>query len=56
MDNFTTQPRSTTRELVHGLTALILGLFLLGISSGLGIMKDIVDFVGGVLSIPEYPP
>ena len=55
MDNFTTQPRNNTREFVHGLTALILGLFLLGISSGLGIMKNIVDFVGGVLSIPEYP-
>ena len=51
MDNV----RSTTRELVHGLTALILALFLLGVSSGTGIIKDIVDIWGAVLSIPEYP-
>ncbi|MBQ7578486.1 MAG: rod shape-determining protein MreC [Synergistaceae bacterium] len=51
MDNF----RSTAREWAHGLTALILGLFLLGISSGLGIVKNIVDFWGALLSIPEYP-
>ena len=51
MDN----TRSTTREWVHGLGALILGLFLLGISSGLGVMKNIVDFWGSVLFIPEYP-
>ena len=50
MDN-----RSTAREWVHGLTALILGLFLLGVSSGLGVMKNIVDFWGSVLFIPEYP-
>ncbi|MBQ7154726.1 MAG: rod shape-determining protein MreC [Synergistaceae bacterium] len=54
MDNFT-QPRNTTREWVHGLTALILGLFLLGVSSGLGVMKSIVDIWGSLLSIPEYP-
>ena len=54
MDNFT-QPRNTTREWVHGLTASILGLFLLGVSSGLGIMKNIVDLWGSILSIPEYP-
>ena len=47
--------RNTAREWVHGLTALILGLFLLGISSGLGVMKSIVDLWGGILSIPEYP-
>lgn len=51
MDNF----RSTVREWAHGLTALILGLFLLGISSGLGIMKNIVDFWAALLSVPEYP-
>ena len=50
MDN-----RNTAREWVHGLTALILGLFLLGVSSGLGVMKNIVDFWGSVLFIPEYP-
>ena len=54
MDNFS-QPRSTAREFVHGITALILGLFLLGVSSGLGVMKNIVDFLGSLLSIPEYP-
>lgn len=47
--------RNTAREWVHGLTALILGLFLLGISSGLGVMKSIVDLWGSILSIPEYP-
>lgn len=51
MDN----TRSTTREWVHGLGALILGLFLLGISSGLGVMKNIVDLWGSLLFIPEYP-
>ena len=51
MDN----TRSTTREFVHGLTALILGLFLLGVSSGLGVMKNIVDLWGSILFIPEYP-
>jgi rod shape-determining protein MreC len=56
MDNYTQpQPRSTTREWVHGLTALILGLFLLGVSSGLGVMKSIVDLWGSILSIPEDP-
>lgn len=54
MDNFT-QPRNTTREWVHGLTALILGLFLLGVSSGLGIMKNVVDLWGSLLFVPEYP-
>ena len=51
MDN----TRNTTREWVHGLTALILALFLLGVSSGLGIVKNIVDIWGAVLLIPEYP-
>lgn len=47
--------RSTARELAHGLTALILATFLLGVSSGLGIMKNIVDIWGALLFIPEYP-
>ena len=51
MDN----TRNTTREWVHGLTALILALFLLGVSSGLGIVKNIVDIWGALLFIPEYP-
>ena len=51
MDN----TRSTAREWVHGLTALILGLFLLGISSGFGVIKNIVDIWGAILFIPEYP-
>ena len=51
MDN----TRSTAREWVHGLTALILGLLLLGVSSGLGVIKDVVDLWGSVLFIPEYP-
>ncbi len=51
MDN----TRNTTREWIHGLTALILALFLLGVSSGLGIQKSIVDIWGAILSIPEYP-
>ena len=51
MDN----TRNTTREWVHGLTALILALFLLGVSSGLGVVKNIVDIWGALLFIPEYP-
>ena len=51
MDN----TRNNTRQWVHGLTALILGLFLLGISSSLGIVKNIVDLWGTLLSVPEYP-
>ena len=51
MDN----TRNTSREWAHGLTALIIALFLLGVSSGLGVMKSIVDIWGTVLSIPEYP-
>lgn len=46
---------STAREFAHGLTALILALFLLGVSSGLGILKSIVDIWGAILFIPEYP-
>ncbi|MBQ6774638.1 MAG: rod shape-determining protein MreC [Synergistaceae bacterium] len=51
MDN----TRNTSREWTHGLTALIIALFLLGVSSGLGVMKSIVDIWGMILSIPEYP-
>ena len=47
--------RRQTREWVHGLTALILGLFLLGASSNVGIVKGAADIVGEVLAIPEYP-
>ena len=43
------------REWAHGLTALILGLFLLGGGTNLGISKAVVDLLGGMLSIPEYP-
>ena len=47
--------RSTVQELAHGLIALILALFLLGVSSGLGILKGIVDLWATLLFIPEYP-
>ena len=47
--------RRQTREWIHGLTALILGLILLASGSRLGLSKRIVDLLGGVLSIPEYP-
>lgn len=51
MDN----TRSTSREWTHGLTALIIALFLLGVSSGLGVLKSVADIWGLLLSIPEYP-
>jgi rod shape-determining protein MreC len=44
-----------TLEWIHGIVALIVGLFLLGASPNLGILKSVVDFVGSVLSVPEYP-
>lgn len=47
--------RRRSREWAHGLTALILGLFLLGVGANLGISKTAVDLLGGTLSIPEYP-
>ena len=47
--------RNRTREWIHGLTALILALFLLGVSSGLGIVKNIVDIWAALLFVPEYP-
>lgn len=51
MDN----TKNITLERIHGLTALILALFLLGVSSGLGVVKKIVDIWGTILIIPEYP-
>ncbi|MBQ9904465.1 MAG: rod shape-determining protein MreC [Synergistaceae bacterium] len=47
--------RTAAREFVHGMTALILAMFLLGVSSGLGVIKNIVDIWGALLSVPEYP-
>ena len=47
--------RRQVRERAHGLTALILGLVLLAAGSNLGISKRVVDLLGGVLSVPEYP-
>lgn len=44
-----------SREWLHGLLALILGLFLLGGGANIGISKSAVDLLGGMLSIPEYP-
>ncbi len=44
-----------TREWVHGLIALTLGLFLLGASPNFNVLRSAVDLVGGVLSVPEYP-
>ena len=46
--------RRLTLEWVHGFLALALGLFLLGASPNAG-LRSTVDFVGTVLSIPEYP-
>ena len=51
MDN----TKNIVQEWTHGLTALILGLFLLGVSSSLGVVKTLVDLCGAVLSIPEHP-
>ena len=47
--------RRQVRERAHGLTALILGLFLLGVGASLGISKTAADLLSGMLSIPEYP-
>jgi rod shape-determining protein MreC len=44
-----------TLEWIHGIVALIVGLFLLGVSPNLGILRSVVDVVGSVLSVPEYP-
>ncbi|MBQ9528126.1 MAG: rod shape-determining protein MreC [Fretibacterium sp.] len=43
------------REWAHGLTALILGLSLLGGGTSLGISKVVVDLLGEMLAIPEQP-
>ena len=47
--------RRQVRERAHGLTAHILGLFLLGVGASLGISKTAADLLSGMLSIPEYP-
>lgn len=47
--------RRQVREWIHGLIALILGLVLLAAGSSLGVSKRIVDILGGLLSLPEYP-
>ena len=44
-----------TLEWIHGIVALIAGLFLLGASPNLNVLKNVVDFVGNILVIPEYP-
>ncbi|MDR1621239.1 MAG: rod shape-determining protein MreC, partial [Synergistaceae bacterium] len=44
-----------TLEWIHGIVALIVGLFLLGASPNLGVLRSVVDLVGTVLSVPEYP-
>ena len=47
--------RRLTREWIHGIVALTLGLFLLGAFPNLGILRSTVDLVGNILSVPEYP-
>ncbi|MDR2527506.1 MAG: rod shape-determining protein MreC [Synergistaceae bacterium] len=47
--------KSLILEWVHGLMALALGFFLLGASLNFGALKNVVDFVGNVLAVPEYP-
>ena len=47
--------RRLTREWIHGLVALTLGLFLLGTSPTMPFLRSASDIVGNVLSIPEYP-
>ena len=44
-----------TVEWILGIVALIAGLFLLGASPNLSVLKNVVDFVGSVLSVLEYP-
>ncbi|MDR3265674.1 MAG: rod shape-determining protein MreC, partial [Synergistaceae bacterium] len=44
-----------TREWIHGLVALTVGLFLLGAFPNFAVLRTVVDLVGNVLSIPEYP-
>jgi rod shape-determining protein MreC len=47
--------RRMTLEWIHGVAALVVGLFLLGASPKFLFLRDVVDFWGNVLSIPEYP-
>jgi rod shape-determining protein MreC len=47
--------RRLTREWVNGLVALTVGLFLLGASPTMTFLRSLVDAVGNVLSVPEYP-
>ena len=47
--------RASPQVWTHGLTALILALFMLGVSSGLGTLKVVADTWSAVLAIPEYP-
>ena len=47
--------RRLTREWAHGLVALTLGLFLLGASPTITLLRSLSDIAGNVLSIPEYP-
>ncbi|MDR1378700.1 MAG: rod shape-determining protein MreC [Synergistaceae bacterium] len=47
--------RRLTLEWIHGIVALTLGLFLLGVSPNVRFLRNVVDFVGSVLSVPEHP-
>ncbi|MDR1731053.1 MAG: rod shape-determining protein MreC [Synergistaceae bacterium] len=47
--------RRLTREWIHGLVALTAGLFLLGMSPGFSLLRNIVDLTGNALAVPEYP-
>ncbi|GHV45648.1 rod shape-determining protein MreC [Synergistales bacterium] len=44
-----------TLEWINGVAALALGLLLLGASPRFPFLKNTVDFLGQILSIPEYP-
>ena len=47
--------KQNTRKWVNGAIVLSLSLILLGVSPGLQTRSSIVNFVGSVLYIPEYP-
>ena len=47
--------RRLTREWIHSIIALILGLFLLGMAPNAAFLKGVVDLVGTCLAVPEYP-
>ena len=47
--------RRLTREWMHGLVALTLGLFLLGMSPTTTFLRSLADVTWNVLSVPEYP-